>query len=77
MFLSGLHYHYGHRRWKYYTEQDIPSAKFVMDVKLAPDLNSHLEDDLLSICVVVCSITIIIYLSAMNTHYDCSCVLML
>ena len=47
---TGHNYHYGHRRWKYYTEQDILSAKFVIDVKLAPDLNSHLEDDLLSIC---------------------------
>ena len=47
---TGHNYHYGHRRWKYYTEQDILSAKFVIDVKLALDLNSHLKDDLLSIC---------------------------
>ena len=35
---TGHNYHYGHRWWKYYTEQEILSAKFLMDVKFAPHL---------------------------------------
>ena len=48
----GHNLHYGYRFWKNYTDQDILMAKFLFDVKLAPDLNSHLMDDLLFICCV-------------------------
>ena len=36
--------HCGHRHIKCYTEGDLMCADFDRDVRLAPELNSHIED---------------------------------
>ena len=41
---------YGSRHMKIYTDQDIVCANFVCDVRLAPDQNSHLSEEIVHVC---------------------------
>ena len=47
---SGYNLHFGWRFWKHYSDQDIHIAKFLVDVKLVPDLNAHVKNELTFIC---------------------------
>ena len=35
-----------HRKLKIYSDQDVLCANFIRDVRLAPDENSHLSEDI-------------------------------
>ena len=53
VFISvGYNNHCGHRHIKCYSEGDLMCADFVRDVRLAPELNSHLEEDINYMCTV-------------------------
>ena len=41
---------FGHRHNKVYTDQDMLCASFICDVKLAPELNSHLLGEVNHMC---------------------------
>ena len=41
---------FGSRHKKIYTDQDSLCANFIRDVRLAPDLNSHLSEEIFYIC---------------------------
>ena len=45
----GYNYQCGHLHWKYYSVQDALCAGFIRDVRLAPELNSQLLNDVLYI----------------------------
>ena len=47
---TGCNEVYGFRHQKIYSEQDDLYANFIRDVKLAPELNRHLLEDVLFIC---------------------------
>ena len=52
LIYSNLGYNaiYGHRHKKVYSLQDSLCVDFIRDVRVAPDLNSHLLNDIYFIC---------------------------
>ena len=47
---QGYNLIYGSRHKKIYSDQDVLCANFIRDVRLAPDDNSHLSDDIMYVC---------------------------
>ena len=47
---QGYNLIYGSRHKKIYSDQDVLCANFIRDVRLAPDENSHLSEDIIYVC---------------------------